>query len=241
MVGRLLTSVVVALFVQTVAAHPIPRDTHDRTITISLNPAAVLIEYHLEVDEVVAAADLRRDGDDGPASSEDRHRVYLAHYTPIVLAGLRVDLDGRERELECIEFRHIVSRSLDTPARCFAGRSGLVWIWSRITIVGGPSNGTRPMSSSYSTTPAECWSAAPGWRQPRPAPRLRLLLLGCSLRLAEVWNSRLGCDRLGGINQESIVCLACRFSCQGSPHFLDRVVSLRWITRFLGTVASIDE
>ena len=100
-----LALLVSALCVSRGTAHPIPRDTHDRTITLSLHPTAVLIEYHLEVDEVVAAADLRREGDGTPATGEERHRVYLAHYTPIVLAGLRVDLDGREQELECIEQR----------------------------------------------------------------------------------------------------------------------------------------
>ena len=94
-----------ALCVAPMMAHPIPRDTHDRTITLSLHPTAVLIEYHLEVDEVVAAADLRRDGDGTPPTGEDRHRVYLAHYGPIILAGLRVDLDGREQELECVTQR----------------------------------------------------------------------------------------------------------------------------------------
>ena len=105
MLSRLLTSFAVLLCVGRAVAHPIPRDTHDRTITISLSRAAVLIEYHLEVDEVVAAADLRRDGDGAVPSGDDRHRAYLTHYSPLVSAGLRVDLDGRELELECIERR----------------------------------------------------------------------------------------------------------------------------------------
>ena len=105
MILRLLGLLAGMLCLGHASAHPIPRDTHDRTITISLNPTAALIEYHLEVDEVVAAADLRRDGDGSAAVGEDRHRVYLAHFTPIVLAGLRVDLDGRELDLECIEQR----------------------------------------------------------------------------------------------------------------------------------------
>ena len=105
MLSRLLTSFAVVLCVGRATAHPIPRDTHDRTIAVSLNRSAALIEYHLEVDEVVAAADLRRDGDGAIPSGEDRHRAYLAYYAPIILAGLRVDLDGRELELECIEQR----------------------------------------------------------------------------------------------------------------------------------------
>ena len=82
MLPRLLTLFAIALCVGPAAAHPIPRDTHDRTITVSLNRAAVLIEYHLEVDEVVAAADLRRDGDGSIPSGEDRHRAYLALLLP---------------------------------------------------------------------------------------------------------------------------------------------------------------
>ena len=52
MVARFLMSIVAVSCAGRAVAHPFPRDTHDRTITVSLNPAAVLIEYHLEVDAV---------------------------------------------------------------------------------------------------------------------------------------------------------------------------------------------
>src|SRR3954469_1535055 len=88
-------------------AHPVPRDNHDRTLVVYLTPAAVLVDYRLEVDELRALKDLDEAEVSltGVRSRQDVHAAYLRHLAPVLLGSLVVRLDGRELELTCVEQR----------------------------------------------------------------------------------------------------------------------------------------
>src|SRR4051794_25704523 len=82
------------------AAHPVPRSFHDRTITVSLKPDAVVVEYVLEVDEwTVVFQDL-------PAVTEqvdlakltkpdDFYRAFATRYAPVLADNLVATCDDQ--------------------------------------------------------------------------------------------------------------------------------------------------
>src|SRR5579871_2440721 len=39
------------VFTTPLAAHPVPRSAHDRVIVVRLTPDALIVDYHLEIDE----------------------------------------------------------------------------------------------------------------------------------------------------------------------------------------------
>src|SRR5436309_10749616 len=82
-----------------VAAHPVPKDHHDRTIVVRLQPAGsdkvnVLVEYRLEVDELtVFLDDMKpyRDEVDRELFVKDRMKYYAEFariYAPIFSGNL---------------------------------------------------------------------------------------------------------------------------------------------------------
>src|SRR3954463_2020310 len=68
-------------------AHPVPRDNHDRTLVVYLTPAAVLVDYRLEVYELRALRDLDEAEVSltGVRSRQDVHAAYLRHLSPVLL------------------------------------------------------------------------------------------------------------------------------------------------------------
>jgi nickel/cobalt transporter (NicO) family protein len=77
-----------------VFAHPVPKQNHDRTIEVKLKPNAVVVEYHLEVDEYRAVRDLPREDIERISSPEAIARVFLEYMAPILRENLFARLDG---------------------------------------------------------------------------------------------------------------------------------------------------
>ncbi|HEY7154391.1 MAG TPA: hypothetical protein VH575_10575, partial [Gemmataceae bacterium] len=80
-------------------AHPVPKDNHDRGIEVELTPDAVVVRYHLEVDESRAELDFTRL--DVPKEEFARittraafQQAFIDHVAPILLNNLFARLDG---------------------------------------------------------------------------------------------------------------------------------------------------
>jgi ABC-type nickel/cobalt efflux system permease component RcnA len=121
-------------------AHPVPRRSHDRTITVQLenNPkelsAAVRVNYRLEVDEFTALyedllalpqkIDLSR-----LASPKDFYETYTQTYAPILAANLIGKLDDQPLSFVCVQREHSLRDEKGLPLghlRCdfvFEGRA----------------------------------------------------------------------------------------------------------------------
>jgi nickel/cobalt exporter len=85
--------------VNPLAAHPVPKDNHDRIIEVTLTPTAAVVKYHLELDESRAELDLTRL--DVPKQEFARittrtafHQAFINHIAPILLNNLDARLDG---------------------------------------------------------------------------------------------------------------------------------------------------
>src|SRR5437899_1421439 len=99
-----------------VAAHPVPRRAHDRTITVKLaqdgKHLAVTVAYRLEVDEAtVVLDDLPALGNkvDLRTASSDVDRVYQAFmdaYAPILAGNLIAKMDNETLDLQCTAKEH---------------------------------------------------------------------------------------------------------------------------------------
>jgi len=79
-------------------AHPVPKENHDRVIEVELTPDAVVVRYHLEVDESRAQLDFTRL--DVPKEEFDRittraafQQAFIDHVAPILLNNLYARLD----------------------------------------------------------------------------------------------------------------------------------------------------
>ena len=85
-----------ALCGESVFAHPVPKQNHDRTIEVKLKPDAVVVEYHLEVDEYRAVRDLPREDIERIHSPEAIPRVFMEYLAPILRDNLFARLDGKK-------------------------------------------------------------------------------------------------------------------------------------------------
>src|SRR6266436_7971169 len=94
--GALILWVLAAGFVQ---AHPVPQRNHDRVVIVRLTADAVVVDYHLEIDEfTVVFVDL-------PALDEKLNLTGLKPkeiydrftelYAPVLADGLDAHLDGQ--------------------------------------------------------------------------------------------------------------------------------------------------
>ncbi|MER3415637.1 MAG: hypothetical protein C4297_05420 [Gemmataceae bacterium] len=84
------------------AAHPVPRDHHDRSILVEITPQTVRIHYHLAVSEWTLVKDLvpYRDQVDFASSMEQLFDKYGAIYAAVVAEGLLIELDGQPARLQ---------------------------------------------------------------------------------------------------------------------------------------------
>src|SRR2546425_3617916 len=108
-------SVSVSLWFPTsLPAHPVPKDHHDRTIVVRLQPAGsdkvnVLVEYRLEVDELtVFLDDMKpyRDEVDRELFVKDRMKYYAEFariYAPIFAGNLLAKVNGKEVNFSCVQ------------------------------------------------------------------------------------------------------------------------------------------
>jgi ABC-type nickel/cobalt efflux system permease component RcnA len=77
-------------------AHPVPKDNHDRIIEVMLTPDAVVVQYHLEIDEYRAVRDLPREDFAGIGSPKEIADVFIRHVAPLLHENLFARLDGQE-------------------------------------------------------------------------------------------------------------------------------------------------
>src|SRR5438094_6576002 len=106
--------VLLALAAPRADAHPVPKDHHDRTIVVHLNPTKenkvqVVVDYRLEVDELTILLDDMR-----PYRDEVDRRLFknrpLAYYgefmriyAPILAARLSASANGKELKFTCVQ------------------------------------------------------------------------------------------------------------------------------------------
>ena len=80
-------------------AHPVPKENHDRVIEVRLTPAAVMVEYHLEVNEISAQLEIVRElspsEQAGITTSDSFHQAYIRHFAPLLAGNLLAQFDGK--------------------------------------------------------------------------------------------------------------------------------------------------
>jgi nickel/cobalt exporter len=81
---------------ESVFAHPVPKQNHDRIIEVRLTPDAVVVKYQLEIDEYRAVQDLGKEELARIGSAQAIPRVFLAYAAPILRNNLIARLDGKE-------------------------------------------------------------------------------------------------------------------------------------------------
>src|SRR5262249_55629577 len=143
------------------AAHPVPKDNHDRTLVVRLTPAGLIVDYRLELDEYRAARDLPRSELEGVDSRKDFHAAFRRYHADVLANNLFAALDGKPLEFSCTQQRHQI---LD-HVRCDY-RSRARWKLSP---------GKPPRFPCGSIPPAPGWPArpAPPASRRRPAAPLR--------------------------------------------------------------------
>jgi ABC-type nickel/cobalt efflux system permease component RcnA len=98
-------------------AHPVPRRSHDRVITVRLTPEAVLVDYHLELDEwTVVFVDLPAVNDQVDLSKltqpKEFYEAFTRVYAPILADNLLARLDGKPLSFTCTRQSYQVKDSL---------------------------------------------------------------------------------------------------------------------------------
>jgi hypothetical protein len=93
--------------------HPVPRQTHDRTISVHLGKDGVLVNYRLEVDEYTAVyEDLPALGDQLDltrlTTAQECRDAFIRCYAPILAGNLLGTLNGQPLEFTCVGRRHTV-------------------------------------------------------------------------------------------------------------------------------------
>ncbi len=83
-------------------AHPIPRENHDRVIVVRPMPEGVWIQYFLLVDAGQASRDLRDVELPGVTTLEQLCQEYTRYMAPILAGNLMVRLDGRTIPLRIV-------------------------------------------------------------------------------------------------------------------------------------------
>src|SRR5579871_4423044 len=82
-----------------VFAHPVPKENHDRVIEVRLTPSAVIVEYHLEVNEIGAQLEIVRElspSERADITTPDSfHKAYIQHFAPLLADNLFARLDGK--------------------------------------------------------------------------------------------------------------------------------------------------
>src|SRR5262245_49793178 len=94
------------------AAHPVPINTYDRTITVRLTPKSVVVEYLLEVDAETAFNDVPDLVSNEEFKQLTRAELVYAGFArgtvKRLMAGMVLRLDGQELPLTCKQQSHKV-------------------------------------------------------------------------------------------------------------------------------------
>jgi len=84
-------------------AHPVPKETRDRTLIVRPTPAALVIDLRLEIDEGQAALDLPDEQRLGLRDRLSLHRAYARYAERLLQQGLIATLGGEELSLSCTQ------------------------------------------------------------------------------------------------------------------------------------------
>src|SRR5437764_525814 len=90
------------------SAHPVPKNNHDRTVVVRLTPAALVVDYRLELDELTAINDLPRAELAKVTDRRQLYTTYLDFFAPAVADNLVAELDGKPLRLRCTARRFAV-------------------------------------------------------------------------------------------------------------------------------------
>jgi nickel/cobalt exporter len=90
------------LSVPPLAAHPVPKSNHDRTIVVRVTAAALVIDYRLETDEANVAYELPRAEAAGIKSREELLEAYSRSFADVLGRNLDASLDGKELRFKCV-------------------------------------------------------------------------------------------------------------------------------------------
>jgi nickel/cobalt transporter (NicO) family protein len=98
-------------------AHPVPRRSHDRVITVKLTPEAVVVDYHLELDEwTVVFVDLPAVNDQVDLTKltqpKEFYEAFTRVYAPILADNVLARLDGKPLSFTCTRQGYQVKDSL---------------------------------------------------------------------------------------------------------------------------------
>jgi hypothetical protein len=117
----LLAVAAVGLALPPAQAHPVPADSHDRTIVVRLaregdgNKLVVTVAYRLEVDELtVIGTDMQPFVDEVPFAKFGRDKLdafygeFTRIYAPILGRKLRAAIDGEPLTFACVKREHAV-------------------------------------------------------------------------------------------------------------------------------------
>jgi nickel/cobalt exporter len=110
---RLISFWVILAAALPAGAHPVPRNTHDRTITVRLTRDAVIVDYRLEVDEfTVVYVDLPAVSDRVDLTKLKRpnefYEAFTQVYGPILADNLLATADDRPLKFICTHSNHEV-------------------------------------------------------------------------------------------------------------------------------------
>ena len=88
-------------------AHPVPKNDHDRVVTVRLSAAAVVVTYHLEVDPFTVVYKELPDIDDkldfARLKPKEIYELFGKLLEPYLLNNLDLRLDGKELKLSSID------------------------------------------------------------------------------------------------------------------------------------------
>ncbi len=93
-------------------AHPVPKQTHDRTVVVTIRPDAIVVEYRLELDEWTAVNDLvavlPKDRIADLAKPADVYAAFTRAYARVLADNLHATLDGVELDFRPVKDGHEV-------------------------------------------------------------------------------------------------------------------------------------
>jgi ABC-type nickel/cobalt efflux system permease component RcnA len=98
----LLALLLPLLLAPTLAAHPVPKSNHDRTIVVRVTAAALIVDYRLETDEANIAYEVPREAAAGIKSREELLDAYSGAFAEVLGRNLDTSLDKEELRFKCV-------------------------------------------------------------------------------------------------------------------------------------------
>ncbi len=85
-------------------AHPVPRQHHDRTLTLTIRPGALLVEYVLALDQLTFDDDLAFKRDIDRADPRKLRAVYGEEFGKHIRDSLLAEINGRDLSFRFLRF-----------------------------------------------------------------------------------------------------------------------------------------